>query len=139
MHKIIMLLLIISGYLFGDIAIVKKIEGEVVVKRDKKEIPIKAGSSLKVGDIIMTKSNSAIGIIFDDGSCLSLDSKAIVVIKKFKFKPSTKEYDIDFYLKKGKAVFSSGEVGKLAPDSLKFRIPTGLIGIRGTKFAVEVK
>jgi len=42
-------------------------------------------------------------------------------------------------LKKGKAVFSSGKIGKLSPKSVKFRIPTGVIGIRGTKFAVEAK
>ena len=42
-------------------------------------------------------------------------------------------------LKKGKAVFSSGKIGKLSPESVKFRIPEGIIGIRGTQFAVEVK
>ena len=137
--KITVILLVMSSYLFCDIAIVKKTTGEVLVKRDKREIFVKAGSSLNIGDIIMTKSKSSAGIMFDDGSRLSLGEKAIFVIREFKVKPSVKEYDVDLDLKKGKAVFSSGKIGKLAPDALKFRIPEGIIGIRGTKFAVEVR
>jgi len=137
--KITVILLIMSSYLLSSIAIVKKTTGKVLVKRNKMEISIQAGSGLMVGDIVMTKSKSSAGIIFDDGSRLSLGEKAIVVIREFKVKPSIKEYDVDLDLKKGKAVFSSGKIGKLAPEALKFRIPEGIIGIRGTRFAVEVK
>ena len=80
-----------------------------------------------------------VGIMFDDGSRLSLGEKAIFVINKFKVKPSTKDYEVDLDLKKGKAIFSSGKIGKLAPEAVKFHIPEGAIGIRGTKFAVEVE
>jgi hypothetical protein len=128
-----------NSLLFATVGIVKNTTGEVDVKRDKKVIAIEAGFTLENGDIIMTKSKSSIGITFDDGTLLSLGEKAIFVINKFKVKPEKKEFDVDLYLKKGKAVFSSGRVGKLAPKSVKFRIPEGIIGIRGTKFAVEVK
>ena len=50
-----------------------------------------------------------------------------------------KKYKVDLELKKGKAMFSSGKIGKLSPKSFKLRIPEGAIGIRGTKFVVEVK
>jgi hypothetical protein len=139
MNRVVILLLVMISYVFSSIAIVKKTTGKVLVKRNNKEKSLKAGSSLRVGDIIMTKSKSSAGIIFDDGSRLSLGEKAIIVIREFKVKPSTKEYDVDLDLKRGKAVFSSGKIGKLAPDALKFRIPEGIIGIRGTKFAVEVE
>jgi len=139
MGKIIILLSIVSGLLFGGVAIVKTIEGKVKVKRNKKMIPLKVGSGLENGDIIISRSDSSIGIVFDDGSRLSLGEKSIFVIKKFKVDPSKKEYDVNLRLKKGKAVFHSGKVGKLAPESVKFHIPEGIIGIRGTSFAVEVK
>jgi hypothetical protein len=128
-----------NSLLFASVGIVKNTTGKVDVKRDKKVIVIEAGFTLENGDIIMTKSKSSIGITFDDGTLLSLGEKAIFVINKFKVKLEKKEFDVDLYLKKGKAVFSSGRVGKLAPKSVKFRIPEGIIGIRGTKFAVEVK
>lgn len=139
MLRIFVLILIITNVLLAEsVGMVKKTSGTVKVKRAKKVIVLKKGSRLKNGDIILTKSKSSVGIMFDDGTRVSLGEKAIFVINKFKVKPSKKEYDVDLELKKGKAVFSSGKVGKLAPKSVKFRIPTGVIGIRGTKFAVEV-
>ncbi len=42
-------------------------------------------------------------------------------------------------MSKGLATFESGKIGKLSPESVRFRIPEGTIGIRGTKFYVEVK
>ncbi len=137
--KNVILLLILSGLSFANVAVVKKVSGIVNVKRKGKLFSIKKGSILNNGDIILTKSKSSIGIIFDDGSRLSLGEKAVFVINRFIVKPSKKEYDVDLDLKKGKALFSSGKIGKLAPKAVKFRIPEGAIGIRGTKFAVEVK
>jgi len=131
--------MVVGNLLLADVGIVKTLTGTVEVKRAKKTILLKKGSTLKNGDMILTKAKSSVGIIFDDGSRLSLGSKAIFVIKKFIVKPDEKKYDVDLDLKKGKALFSSGKVGKLAPKSVKFRIPTGVIGIRGTKFAVEAK
>jgi len=139
MKKVMLVLVLVSNLLLANIGIVKIIKGTVEVKRAKKVLLLKKGSILQNGDMILTKAKSLIGIIFDDGSRLSLGAKAIFVIKKFVVKPSKKKYDVDLDLKKGKAVFSSGKVGKLAPKSLKFHIPTGVIGIRGTKFAVEAK
>lgn len=139
MKKVVTVVLVTSNFLLASVAIVKTTTGTVEVKRDTKAIELKVGSSLENGDIIMTKSKSSVGITFDDGSRISLGEKAIFVIKRFKVKPEKKEFDMDVYLKKGKAVFSSGKIGKLSPKSVKFRIPEGIIGIRGTKFAVEVK
>jgi hypothetical protein len=139
MGRAILLMLIINNLVLGSVAIVKKTTGKVEVKRKKSIIVIKVGSSLENGDIIMTKSKSSIGITFDDGSRLSLGSKAIFVINKFIVKPSKKKYNVDLELKRGKAMFNSGKIGKLSPKSVKFRIPEGAIGIRGTKFIVEVK
>jgi len=139
MKKIVLLGFTLTSFLFSNVGIVKNITGEVDIKRGKEVISIKAGFTLKKGDIIMTKSKSSIGIIFDDGTVLALDEKAVFVINSFKVKPETKEFNVDLFLQKGKAVFTSGKVGKLKPESVKFRIPEGIIGIRGTKFAVEVK
>jgi len=139
MKKVVLVWIIISNLLFANIGIVKTIRGRVEVKRAKKVFSLKKGSILENGDMILTKAKSSIGIIFDDGSRLSLGSKAIFLINKFIVKPSKKRYEVDLELKKGKALFSSGKIGKLSPQSVKFRIPTGVIGIRGTKFAVEAK
>jgi len=137
--RIIMLLVVMANLLFANVGTVKNITGKVEVKRAKKVHLLKKGSSINNGDVIMTGKKSSIGISFYDGTRLAFGEKAIFVINKFKVDPINQDYDVDLSLKKGKAVFSSGKVGKLAPKSVKFRIPEGIIGIRGTKFAVEVK
>ncbi len=137
--KLFILISLISSTLYSSVGMVKTLTGKAEVKRAKKIVLLKEGSLLENGDILFTKTESSIGITFDDGTRVSLGSKAIFVINKFIVKPDEKKYNVDLELKKGKAVFSSGKIGKLAPKSVKFRIPTGVIGIRGTKFAVEAK
>lgn len=142
MIKVIISMIIMNNLLFAnlaDIAMVKTLTGTVKAKRETITLSLEIGSVLKKGDIIMSKAKSSIGITFDDGTRISLGENAILVIKEFKVNPNKKEYNVDLNLKKGKAVFSSGKIGKLSPESVKFRIPEGIIGIRGTQFAVEVK
>jgi len=138
MGRVIILILMMSSFTLGSVGIVKKKTGKVEVKRKNKIKTLHVGSHLKNGDIIMTKEKSSIGITFDDGSVISLGSKAIFVIRNFEVKPSKKKYNVDLELKKGKVMFNSGKVGKLAPKSVKIRVPEGIIGIRGTKFVIEV-
>ena len=132
------LLLLTYAVIAGDVARVKSVKGKVVVQRDNKTVILKVGSKLYESDLVMTKKSSSIGIMFSDGTRISLGAKSIFSIKRFVVNPLEKEYNVDLTLLKGKASFSSGKVGKLAPESVKFRIPKGIIGIRGTKFMVEV-
>jgi hypothetical protein len=123
----------------GNVGMVKSITGKVKIKRQNRMILAKRGTTLKNGDVIITQDKSSVGIIFDDGSRLSLGAKSIFNLNRFIFNPSKNRYDVDLKLIKGKALFNSGKVGKLAPKAVKFKIPEGIIGIRGTEFLVEVK
>ncbi len=141
MKKTVILLILFVSVIYGKnpIAIVKSTVGRVEIKRQNRVMQIKIGAILEKGDIIMTKGQSNIGIIFDDGSRLSLGENSVFNINRFTFKPNQNRYNIDLKLSKGKALFNSGKIGKLAPKAVKFRIPEGVIGIRGTEFLVEVK
>ena len=138
--KIIMMVLLVVSFLFSeDIGIVKKISGEVSAKRVDKMILLSVGHKIQEGDLIVTKNNSDIGMIFEDGTVLALGENSILSVDKYLFKPVSNEFLIDMDMKKGTASFESGKIGKLAPKSVKFRVPEGTVGIRGTKFYVEVK
>ena len=133
-------LLICGSAIAGDdIAIVKHVQGDVTIKRTGKIIPIKQGDRLQSGDILMTGENSLVGAIFHDGSILSLEEKSFLRVKEFVFKPIESKFKFNLYLEKGAALFESGKIGALSPDSFTFGIPEGTIGIRGTKFLVEVR
>ena len=139
MRVVIIALLVVSFLFAKDIAIVKKMTGEVSVKRVNQTVLLAIGQKIQEGDLIMTKSNSDIGIIFEDGTIVALGENSVLSVDKYLFKPATHEFLVDMDMKKGIASFESGKIGKLSPESVKFRVPEGTVGIRGTKFYVEVK
>jgi hypothetical protein len=138
--KIVMIALLMVSFLFAqDIAIVKKMTGEVSAKRADQTISLAIGQKIQEGDLIVTKSNSDIGMIFEDGTIIALGENSVLSVDEYLFKPATNEFLVDMDMQKGIASFESGKIGKLSPESVKFRVPEGTVGIRGTKFYVEVK
>jgi len=138
--KIIMIMLLGISFLFAhDIAIVKKMSGKVSVQRAGQIVSLAIGKKIQEGDLIVTKSNSDIGMIFEDGTIVVLGENSVFSVDKYLFKPATNKFSIEMDMKKGVASFESGKIGKLAPKSVKFRVPEGTVGIRGTKFYVKVK
>lgn len=129
------------GSVFANdgIAIVKQVEGSVTVKRAGEALPVAQGDRLLEGDILITGGDGHIGVIFHDGSILSLGEKSFLRVENFVFKPIESEFKFHLDLKKGTALFESGKIGALSPEDFSFKVPEGTIGIRGTKFLVEVR
>lgn len=140
MLRILFITSVLLSFLFSqDVAIVKKVSGEVFAKRAEVMQKLSAGQKVKESDVIITKKESSVGMIFDDGTIISLGQNSVLSINKYLFRPSKKEFSFDVDMSKGLASFESGKIGKLSPESVKFRVPEGTVGIRGTKFYVEVK
>jgi hypothetical protein len=132
-------LLSVSLWSAENIAIVKNVSGEVVVKHEGTVKPIEKGSFLYAGDVLKTSDKSSVGVIFNDGTGVSLGSKSTFMVNTYRFKPASNDYAFDMSLKKGNAAVETGKIGKLAPQNFAFQIPQGTIGIRGTKFIVDVE
>ncbi len=125
--------------LFAHIALVKSKKGDVQLKRNYQLSPLHVGDTLHEDDIIITGKNSSVGIIFKDGTRLSLGAKSYIVIEKYLFQPKNKKFAFDLNMTRGKVLFESGDFGKVAPKAVKFKVPKGIIGIDGTKFYGDVK
>ena len=139
MVLLIALLLCSTALAADDIAIVKQVQGKVSIKRAGDILAVKQSDRLQVGDILITGANAQVGVIFHDGSVLSLEEKSFFRVKEFVFKPIEKKFKFHLFLKKGAALFESGKIGKLSPKSFSFEIPEVIVGIRGTKFLLEVR
>ncbi len=140
MIKSILVLFSLSVFLFSsEVGYIKSLKGDVIIKRNKQDISLNVGSKLKNNDVLITKKDSSIGVIFEDGTVLTLGENSIFKINNYVFNPLKKKFDFDIELEKGKSSFESGKISKLAPEAVKFKIPEGIIGIRGTKFFVEVE
>jgi hypothetical protein len=113
-------------------------KGDVVVIRGGKEIPINIGDRLYQNDIIRTGAKSAVGIIFEDNTILSLGPKSEIVIDEYVFAPEKGMLSMITRMVKGTASYISGIIGRQSPESVKFQTPDATISIRGTHFLVKV-
>ena len=139
MQKIFFILLIAWESLFAQVAIIKNLTGSVKIKRVYDILPVEVGTHLKIGDILITDQDSSVGVIFNDGTRLSLGEKSHILIETYIFEPQNSNFSFELNMTKGKALFESGKFGVLAPSSVKFKVPEGTIGIRGTKFYVDIE
>lgn len=138
--KVVFLFVFFITYSFSQeyIAMLKSFKGEVLVKQGEQSHKITLGQKLFKDDIVITKSDSSADIVFNEGSILSLGEDSFLTINEYIFNPLENDFDFDLTLSKGTAVFQSGKIGKLAPDSFKMNFPKGVVGIRGTKFLLKV-
>jgi hypothetical protein len=139
--KYIFLVLVLGFSLLNaaEIAVVKDIKGAVFAKNNDAVIALKEGSVLYDDMSVMTKKDSMVVIIFQDTSTLTLGQNSVINLNKFVFKPAEKKYDFKMFLHKGSLVFESGKIGDLAPQAFELKTPSGIVAIRGTKFAVKVE
>ncbi len=139
MSKYLIVLLFLSTLVAKDIATVKLLQGDVRASLEGKTQALSVGDALSGTMVVQTTSGSSTTIVFKDNSVLVLGENSIVNLKKYIFEPTKKSYNFELFLQKGSAVFESGDIGKLSPESFVFETPQGTVAIRGTKFVVKVE
>ena len=123
---------------FESIAFVDSVKGEVMIVSS--EMAVKAVQNMKVipGDAIKTGSNSSVGLIFEDDTVVSLGPKSEMEIDEFVFNPAERQLSFVVRMIQGTFSFITGQIAKLAPQKAILETPTATLGVRGTKFVVEV-
>jgi hypothetical protein len=96
----------------------------------------KADDPVYLGDLVQTGANSALGIVFIDGSSFSVSSNARMELNEFIYDPKGDSNSTLFNLSKGTFTFLAGRVAKTG--SMKVETPVGTMGIRGTAPRVEI-
>lgn len=122
----------------GHIAVIRQISGHVTVVRDAMEIPAALGMNLMRSDKLVSAADGSAGMIFEDGTLLTLGKSSEVNLTRYSFSPADSNYAFSAYLKRGTAIYSSGKIGKIAPQSVSVETPKAVIGVRGTRFLVSV-
>jgi hypothetical protein len=118
---------------------VKTLQGEVVVIRNSREIPLIINASIYQNDTIRTAVKSSVGIIFIDDTVLSLGPQTELVVDEYIFAPEKGAMAMIIRMIKGTASYLSGIIGRQSPDTVKFQLPEATIAIRGTHFLVKVE
>ncbi|MEG3753370.1 FecR family protein [Psychromonas arctica] len=120
------------------IGTIKAVQGNVFIQVGSTIFDAKPNDKLYEGYLIETEDDSSIGLVFIDGTQLSIGPSSQVIINRYLFSPKQKNYLFDVMIQNGSAIYSSGKLGELSPESIKVQTPEATIGVRGTKFLVEV-
>jgi len=120
------------------IGTVRTYQPEAILSRQGSELDAVSGSPVHVGDRILTRRTGSIGIVFIDGSVLSLGPASEFVIDELTFRPAEKDVSFLSRMQRGTASFLSGAIGRIAPEAVRFKTPTATLGFRGTKVLIEV-
>ena len=122
----------------ADIGLVKVSKGSVQIQRDGARIPAAVGVGLRTADVIVTGADSSAGITFTDNSLVSIGPNSVFAIEKYRFDTTTHAGEFQGNLRQGRLAAASGKMVKQAPESMKIRTPSAIMGVRGTDFVVQV-
>jgi hypothetical protein len=120
------------------IGIVRTASGDATVTRGETSLFADPGLKIMVGDTLVTGRDGSLGVILHDDSTLSIGPGSRLVLRSFRFSPSEGKFDLVARISRGTMAYLSGLIGKLAPEAARFETPSATIGIRGTRFAVNV-
>ena len=118
--------------------IVKVANGAVTIERSGEKHSAAPGTRVETGDRVVTGRDSAVGITLRDNTLLSAGADSVLVVDKFLFNSTTHAGEIDASVKRGTISVISGKIAKQSPESVRFRTPNAILGVRGTSFVIDV-
>ena len=121
------------------IGYVKTLTGEATVTTNGDIISAKVGTPIYQNSVLNTRIHSSMGITLKDATVISLGPETEFAIDEFVYVPAKNKLKLSCRLTKGSLNYISGIIAKLQPDAVTVTTPSGIIGVRGTKFAVKVE
>jgi hypothetical protein len=120
------------------IAQVKTVRGDAFIVREGERIAAKPGDLLYQSDVVTTGSGGTIGFTFIDNTVFSTGPDSEVALEQFRFDSSNFSGEMLADMRKGSLTVVTGDITRSAPDAMKIKTPTSILGVRGTTFAVRV-
>lgn len=117
---------------------IKTVSGSAFVVRDHGTTPAKAGDAIFASDTLRTSADGAVGITLRDDTRLSLGPNSEVKVDRYVYAPGEGGLGMVLKFVRGVAVYVSGRMAKLAPDSIRLEAPSAIVGVRGTTVAIRV-
>jgi hypothetical protein len=139
------LFLVLSGLTFAVrgaetvVGSVKAVQGGAVVRRGTESIPIREGMHLMLNDILQTSADGRLGVILQDGTRISLGPNTELKVDRFVYQPVEGKFGLVLQLGRGMLAYISGRIAHFSPESISVETPVGVLGLRGTHFAVSIE
>jgi hypothetical protein len=117
---------------------IKTVSGTATIVRDRGTTVAKPGDPIYATDTLRTGADGAVGVTLRDDTRVSLGPNSEVKIDRYVYAPGEGGLGMVLKFLRGAAVYVSGRMAKLAPDSIRLETPSGIVGVRGTTVAIRV-
>jgi len=117
---------------------IKTSRGEAHILRAGQALPASVGASLDASDSVVTGADGTVGITLRDNTRLTAGPDTTLVLNRFRFDTTTHDGDVDASVQRGSLAVISGKIAKANPGGVQFHTPTVTLGVRGTRFIVDV-
>ena len=117
---------------------IKTVSGAAFVLRQNLTIAAKPGDAVFASDTLRTSAGGAVGVTLKDDTRISLGPDSEVRIDRYVYAPGEGGLGMVLKFVRGAAVYVSGRIAKLAPDSIRLEAPAAIVGVRGTTLAIRV-
>jgi len=122
----------------AEIARIKSSTGAATVERGANHIPAKPGVQINPGDRLVTGKDGRMSLSFIDNTRFAVGPNSNVAINQFQYDRTRQKGSFVTQVDRGSLAVVSGKIAKSDRDAMKVRTPNTLLGVRGTKFIVEV-
>lgn len=121
------------------VGFVKIAQGETSVITEQTPVSAHPGTPLYLGSTLKTGGNGSLGVTFSDNTVMSFGPDTEVTIDDYLYKPAQDRLKLAARIAKGTLHYISGVIAKLKPEAVSINTPTGIIGVRGTRFVVKAE
>ena len=123
----------------SQVAQIKTVSGQAEIVRNGARSSARVGDPLYEKDMIETGADGAIGITFIDNTVMSGGPNSQIVLEDYKFNSSNFKGSMLTDMNRGTVSMISGDIARSTPGAMKVKTPTAILGVRGTRFVIEVK
>ncbi|KQX26355.1 MULTISPECIES: FecR family protein [unclassified Sphingomonas] len=131
-------LAVIAQPAWAEIGRIKRSMGATSIERGKAKLTPAPGFQLLPGDTLVTGKDGQMSLTFIDDTRFSVGPNSRISVDQFDYDRTTQAGSFVTKVNRGSLAIVSGQIAKSKPDAMKVRTPTSLLGVRGTRFIVEV-
>ncbi len=122
----------------AEIARIKQVSGTAAIERSSQRLKPSPGFHLLPGDRLVTGKDGRMSLTFIDNTRFAVGPNSRISVSEFQYDRTRQRGTFLTRIDRGSLAVVSGRIAKSNRDAMKVRTPNSLLGVRGTKFIVEI-
>lgn len=131
-------LVVMAQPAWAEIGRIKRSVGAALIERGQTKLTPAPGFQLLAGDTLVTGKNGQLSLTFIDDTRFSVGPNSRISVDQFDYDRKSQTGQFVTRVNRGSLAIVSGQIAHSKRDAMKVRTPTSLLGVRGTRFIVEV-